>query len=264
MGDLSLRVSVATLARVTLRHPQDGTEMLALERKATLIKSGPHPQVRVRAQPFGGAIRLRDPSRLRAQVGDFRFDSRRSQDESDFRILVRPSDWPAVRDFCIRHLQHPSDPALETEPDRELIEEFYDTLGVRLAPNQYTAQPLAILVENRPERTENIHASGYPTARIYWVFEVKILDDSLAQAMIENSTRYRDPDLHQLTLRNAGSGRPGRANAILTLPLKMLTDRYLAIPPEKRGEPLKLDNHLLDGNVPAVLADVPVPKYRRL
>lgn len=264
MSKPSLRVSVATLARVIFQHPQDSSWMLALERKATLLKPRPQPDVRVKAQPFGGAVRFRDPSQLAAEIGDFRFDSLRSQEEVDFRILVQPTDWPAVRDFCISHLQHPDDPALETDPDRELTEEFYDTLGVRLRPDQYTTQPLAILIENHPERTENIHAAGYPTARIYHVFEVHILDDSLAQSMIENSRRYSDLDLRQHALRDASEGGPGQANALLTLPLKKLTESYLALHPKERSLPVKIAGHLLDGNVPAVLTNVPVPKYQRV
>jgi len=262
MSEPSLRVSVATLARVIFRHPQDSSWMLALERKATLLKPEHQPEVMVKAQPFGGAIRLRDPAPLEKRIGDFRFDSQRSQEEVDFRILVQPSDWPAIRDFCISHLQQPADPVLETNPDRELVEEFYDTLGIRLRPGQYSSQPVSILIENQPERTENIYASGYPTARIYFVFEVRIRDDALTQAMIENSTRYSDLDLGQLALHNASEGRPGRANAILSLPLERLTEQYLALPPEKRGKPVKIDGHLLDGNVAAVLPDVPVPKYQ--
>lgn len=264
MSKPNLRVSVATLARVIFEHPQDSSWMLALERKATLLKPGPQPEVRVKAQPFGGAIRLRDPAPLEKQIGDFRFDSQRSQEEGDFRILVQPSDWPVLRDFCISHLQHLADPVLETEPDRELIEEFYDTLGIRLNLGQYSSLPLNILIENQPERTENIHASGYPTARIYFVFEIRIRDDALTQAMVENSARYSNLDLEQLTLRNASDGGPGRANAILTLPLERLAEQYLAMPPEKRGKPVKLGDHLLDGNVAAVLPDVPLPKYQRM
>ncbi len=39
-GELSLRVSVATLVRVLFEHPRDGEWMLALERKATVPMGG--------------------------------------------------------------------------------------------------------------------------------------------------------------------------------------------------------------------------------
>jgi hypothetical protein len=236
--------------------------MLALERKATLLKPGPQPEVRVRAQPFGGAIRFRDPSPLFELIGDIRFDNQRSQDEGDFRILIQPSDWPAVKEFCLRHLDHPEDPVLEATPDRELVEEFYDSLGIRLTPDQYATQPLSTLIENHPVRTENIHASGYPTARIYRVYEVRILDATLVQAMIENSVRFSDSDLRQLVLQNANNGGPGRMNAILALPLGWLTDRYLALPRQKRTQVQEIEGHLLDSNVPAILAGVQISKYQ--
>lgn len=263
MSELSLRVSVATLSKVIFQHPQDASWMLALECKATLIKQAPKQEVRVMAQPFGGAVRFRDPSPLRELIKGFRFDSQRSQTDADFRILIQPTQWPAVRSFCIRHLEHPDDPVLETDPDRELAEEFYNTLGIQLSPGQYITRPIAILVENKPTPTENIRAIGQLTVRIYRIFETQVLDDSLAQAMIGNSARYTDQDLLERALRDVTDGGSGRANAILTLPLRWLTAWYLAMPPEKRGEHVTIDGHSLDDNVPAILEGVPVPKFQR-
>ena len=59
--ELSLRVSVASLARVIFPSPEDGTPMLALEHRATLLPG--EEQVVVKAQPFGGAVRILYPSR---------------------------------------------------------------------------------------------------------------------------------------------------------------------------------------------------------
>lgn len=50
--------------------------------------------------------------------------------------------------------------------------------------------------------------------------------------------------------------------SILTPPLKSLIEQYPAMPPEKRAKRVKIDGHLLDGNIAAVLTDVPVPKYQ--
>lgn len=263
MNELSLRVSVATLSKVIFQHPQDASWMLALERKATLIKQAPKQEVQVMAQPIGGAVRFRDPSQLRELIKGFRFDSQRSQTEADFRILIQPAQWPTVRSFCIRHLEHPDNPVLEAKPDRELVEEFYDTLGVQLRTDQYATRPIATLVENQPIPTGNIHAVGQITARVYRIFETQILDESLGQLMIDNSARYTDQDLRQLALRDANDGGSGRANAILILPLRSLIDCYLAMPPEERGEPVMIDDHLLNGNVPAILEGVSVPKFQR-
>ncbi len=46
-----LRVRVATYNQVVFPHPENGVTMLALERKATVLKDG---SVSVRAQPLGG------------------------------------------------------------------------------------------------------------------------------------------------------------------------------------------------------------------
>ncbi len=73
--DLSLRVSVATLARVVFKHPLTGELMLALERKATLHEN----KIEVKSQPFGGAIRILDVDAIHDLIGDFHFDSKRSR-----------------------------------------------------------------------------------------------------------------------------------------------------------------------------------------
>src|SRR5512138_46707 len=54
-----LRVSVATYNRVLFQHPDDDTQMLALERQATVLEEG---KVNVRAQPFGGGIHILNPT----------------------------------------------------------------------------------------------------------------------------------------------------------------------------------------------------------
>src|SRR5262249_53338707 len=118
-NDLSLRVSVATLDKVLFQHPRDGTLILALERKATLMKQADNG-VKVRAQPFGGAVRLGNADSLLDLISDFQFDSERSQSEQDFRILIRRADWATVKAFCLQHLQHVDDPVLEADPCREL------------------------------------------------------------------------------------------------------------------------------------------------
>lgn len=265
-GELSLRVSVATLVRVIFEHPHDGELMLALERKATVLEEAGRQRVRVRAQPFGGAIRFRSLTPLRTLIGDFLFDSERSRAESDFRILIRPAAWDAIRQFCLRHFTEVDDPVLESDPARELAEEFAEALTISLKPDQYRQKPVRIIVENRPAPTHNLRAPGYGTARIYRIFEARIVDASLSRAMLANSERYSDQDLHEQALAGARvrNGRRGRANAVLALPLKLLTEAYLAMSPEARAAPVTFNNHQLDGNVPAVLESVAVPNYQNL
>ena len=262
--DLSLRVSVATLVRVIFKHPRNGELMLALERKATLHEAENGGIVEVKSQPFGGAIRIRDLRALRDLIGDFRFDSERSLSEQDFRIFIRPSDWEIVRKFCRQHFSHVDDPVLETEPGRELAEEFADALKIRLEPDQYTQKPVGTIIEDNPAPTENIHAKGYLTARVYRIFEAYISDSILAHIMLTNSESLSDQDLCELALEDAQNGGKGRANAILTLPMKLISDVYLAMPPEKRNAPVLFEMKRLDETVPAVLEGIDVPKYQRL
>ena len=126
--ELSLRVSVASLAKVLFKHPRAEHTMLALERMATLRETEDGHQVTVKAQPFGGAVRLRMASALQALIGDYHFDSERSRSEGDFRLQIRPSDWEKVKRFCLQHLQDEDEAVLESGPERELVEEFADSL----------------------------------------------------------------------------------------------------------------------------------------
>jgi len=220
--ELSLRVSVASLAKVVFEHPQDGHTMLALERVATLRESEAGREVTVKAQPFGGAVRLRRVSALRELVGDFHFDSPRSRAERDFRVQIRPSDWEAVKDFCLGHLQDEDESVLEAGPGRELVEEFADTLHIGLTSSQYRLVRMGVVLEDAPAVTDFIHAAGSPTVRIYHVHQVLILDPSLVRAMLANSERYTDQALQALALHDARRGGRGRANAVLALPVELV------------------------------------------
>jgi hypothetical protein len=260
---LSLRVSVATLSRVIFPRPEDGVSMLALEHKATVIPGADELQVEVKAQPFGGAIRILNLSEFVKQVGDFNFDSQRSQSEQDFRGYIQPSNWEAVREFCLRNLGYEDSLDLDSDPSRELVEEFYDTLGIQLQPHQYTLAPVIILVENEPAPTTNLRASGNPTVRIYRIDEVQIHDPDLARKMIANSETHPSEVQGRLALMDAQKGGRGRANAILVAPMEQIRAAYLKIPAEVRGAPLVFKNSLLAGNVAAVLEGLYVPKYNR-
>lgn len=262
--DLSLRVSVATLVRVLFEKPRDGELMLALERKATLHTSAAGVVVAVKAQPFGGAVRILDPGRLRALIGDLHFDTGRSSAEQDLRIFIRPRDWPAVRDVCIRHLSQADDPILETGPERELAEEFADALKISLRPDQYLHKPVAMVVEDEPAPAEAISAKGILTARVYRIFEATISDRSLAEALMRNSENVSDGELQKLALEDAQNGGRGRANAILALPLQRVSEAYLAMTPHERNTPMLFETHRLDETVVAVLEGISVPRYRKV
>jgi hypothetical protein len=258
---LSLRVSVATLDRVVFQRPADGTLMLALERKATLIDDADRRRVYVRAQPLGGAVRILKLDALREVVGGFRFDSKRSEAEQDFRLLIQPVAWEAVKQFCIHHLRDPNDPVLESDPRRELVEEFAECLQVDLRPYQYVYHPVGFVTENDPTATGNVYSRGAPTVRIYRIFEVRLVDDSLCQTIVTTSERYSDVALQTLAMNDAQNRGEGRANSVLALPLNLILDSYFGISPVKRYSPRLVGGHQLDTSVLAILENVDVPQF---
>ncbi len=234
--------------------------MLALERKATLQGT----TVEVKSQPFGGAIRILDVDAIHNLIGDFRFDSEHSRAEQDSRIFIRPSAWPVLREFCIQHLGSIDDPILETDPSRELTEEFGDALKIDLRTEQYASKAVATVVEDEATPTENIHAKGIPTVRVYRIFETRITDLALAQVMMRNSEAHSNQALRELALMDFQNGGKGRANAVLTLPLKQIVDVYKATPLGDRNFPILFREDRLDETVSAILEGVTTPKYQRL
>jgi hypothetical protein len=261
--ELSLRVSVATLIRVLFEHPKDGEVRLALERRATLHDAALRRAVEVKSQPFGGAIRIHDPGPLQSLIGNFHFDSEESRAVQDFRILIRPSTWKAVRQFCIRHFNIADDSVLETDARRELEEEFTETMGISLKPEQYTCQAVGTVIEDRPTPTANFYARDFPTVRIYRIFQARILDDSLAGALVMNSESHSNDHLRERALQDARHHGNGWANAVLTLPLRPISAFYEATSPDARNRPVVFQGHLLDETVAALLENVTVPKYQR-
>ena len=238
--------------------------MLALERKATFLEEDGQQFVDVKSQPFGGAIQINDLGALQKRIGNFHFDSEESRAEQDFRIFIQPEDWDEVREFCLGQLSQPDESVLEADPTRELAEEFADTLKMGLKRDQYSYQVVGTVLEDYPSPTANTRARGYPTARMYGIFEVRILDPALASALVKNSKSCSDQNLQQLAWEDFQNGGSGRANAVLTLPLKEINALYVSIPPDARNKPVLFQNHQLDETVASILEGVSVPKYRRL
>ena len=259
--EYSLRVSVATLTRVVFPRPEDGVRMLALENKATLASQGRSFEVVVRAQPFGGAVRILDVERLWEQSGGFTYDSRRALEEGDFRVYIQPSKWEAVQAFCSKHLLAGDQSVLESNPARELAEEFHDTLGFHLEAAHYSLQPAGMAVERNPAPSTNVHASGSPTVRVYRIDSVEIRDPSLQALMLINSQAYSAGVLREMAFEDVQNGGRGRANAVLALPLEEVCSFYLSLPEDQRGSLQPYAGATLAGNVAAVLEGVPVAKY---
>ena len=260
--ELSLRVSVATLVRVLFKNPNDDELMLALERKATLRRTAEGGAVRVKSQPFGGGLRILDLSTVHDLVDDFHFDSERSRAEQDFRIFIRPSSWSSLREFCLQHIVLEDDLILETSPNRELVEEFAETLSVELRPEQYVSKPVATIVENRAISTENIYAPGTPTVRIYRIYEAAITDSFLPHAMLKRGNDLSHQRLGELAIADAQSGRKGKANAVLTLPWERLQSAYRTMVPAERDIPIVFEENRLDSTVAAILEEIAVPRYQ--
>ncbi len=261
--ELSLRVSVAALVRVQFDCPEDGRTMLALERTATLREIGGRPEVTVRAKPFGGAVRLTNLQALHGLIGYFQYDSERSRRERDFRIQIKPASWEKVKDICQEHLEEPEKGILDSSPERELAEEFEDALNVRITPDQYHLKPLGMIVEDLPSETDNVRAEGLPTVRIYYAFEAWIEAREIIMMLLANNRRYSDEDLQKMAWKDFWQGGRGRANAILALGLDLLKDEYLSIPTDRRGGPIRVGGHQLDGNVLPILEDVDQLKFQR-
>ncbi len=259
---LKLRGSVATLDRVIFAHPQSGIQMLALERRAT-GSSDAGGKVHVCGTPFGGGVHILNPSALQAEIGPIQYDSERSQSEQDFRILISPADWEAVQRFCLEHLGNPNDTDLESLPDRELREEFAEVLGIDLRQDQYQSRPTQFVIENVPTPTDFGYARGLPTVRLYRIFEISILDDALYTTMLYTSQQWSDEEVATFALKAGQNGFPARYNTILTLPLDLVTQSYLALPREKRSQAIVVEGHLLDESVSAILEGIEIPRYWR-
>jgi hypothetical protein len=263
-AELSLRVSVAALVRVLFANPSDDELMLALERKATVRQTADGDLVRLKSQPFGGGLRILDSDAVHDVVGGFHFDSERSRAEQDFRIFIRPSAWPSLREFCVQHIGRDHDVILETSPTRELVEEFAETLSIDLRPEQYLNRAMTTMVEDKAATTDNIYAQGTPTVRIYRIYETFITDKLLAHAMLKRSAGLSDQDLTELAIADTQSGGKGKANAVLTLPWRRIQDIYRAMLPASRNVPIMFDENKLDSTVAAILDEIAVPRYQRV
>jgi hypothetical protein len=193
-------------------------------------------------------------------LGEIQFDGERSKQEGDFRILIPPSRWDVVKEYCLCHLTNPDDTELESTPDRELAEEFEETVHFELKPDQYKVQPTGFVIEDHPVHTANRYAYGQFTVRIYRVFEVRITDAQLCRILLDMSRQISDDEL----ARRARQSDNNRTNTVLTLPLRAVKESYLALPPEARYRRIVVEGFELDESVLVTLEDVNVPQYERI
>lgn len=262
--ELSLRVSVASLVGVLFESPENGRQMLALERTATLRTIEGRSRVEITTKPFGGAVRITSPYGLRKLIGSYHYDSKRSRQERDFRIQINPSSWKTIKDICREHARQTGTGILDPGPERELVEEFKDSLGIEITQNQYDLRQRGLIVEEGPFETDNSRAQGSPTVRIYYLFEARIKSlELIKEITMSSSIRLSDEDLRQMAREDLRRGGNGRANGTLALDMDEVKNAYRSIPVERRTEPIRVGNHQLGGNVSAVLEDIDYPRYQR-
>jgi hypothetical protein len=261
LDELSLRASVACLIKVLFKKQDDGRRILALERVATLRQIKGKDKVTVTAKPFGGAVRLINPHALRILIGNFQYDSKRSRRERDFRILIKPESWGKLKDICFEHLKNPEKGILNTNPERELTEEFEDTIHVSISRDQYQIFHRGISFEAMPVETDNVRATGIPTVRIYFLYEAWITDPIIINRILTNSAQYTDEDLQIQAQYDVQHGGKGRANATLTLKHDDLIELYRSLNPGMRDELIYFEGHLIEDNVLAILDEVNQTRY---
>ena len=141
-------------------------------------------------------------------------------------------------------------------------EEFLEGLQIKLLPDQFTVRLMETLIEEEPSPTENVRARGYPTARIYRIFEAYLHDRSLATALVRHSKMYAVQDLNLLACERLSDGGVGMFNTTLTLPKEGLLSFYHGVPLEQRNTPVTFQDHCLDETVAAILG-IDVPKYKK-
>jgi len=260
--ELCLRVSVAVLVRILLNDPETNDQLLVLERKATFDSN--EEQVTVITQPFGGGLRINNPDALHELTGDFRYDSENSRIHQDFRIMIQPSRWDAMKAFCLDQFRSRSNATIELSPERELAEEFKSALNIDLKPEQYHLRPLWTIIESNLASSGNIYAAGISTVRLYQVFEANIVDNILRTDILQNSRSYSDQALRAAVMEDVQRGGIGWANAFLTTPLQKLRSFYQSLTPEDRNFPVTFRGSRLESNTPALLEDVKIPKFLRI
>jgi hypothetical protein len=255
--ELSMRVSVAVLIRVLFKNPVDGQMMIALERTATLMNDEGRFEAVVRVKPFGGGVRLVQTQKFKQLIGDYHYDSERSSEEGDLRILINPVQWDKVKAICQEHQNNRADGIINSSPVRELTEEFEDSLGMRITSEDFDLTPREMIVEEKLTATENVNAPGIPTRRIYYPFDAVLKDLGIIKMMIDNDRQCSDLDLQIMAKEDAKRGGKGRANAVLTVSHDKLVEFYLSSSKGPDQSPKSFEGHQLEGNIPVIL-DLPL------
>jgi hypothetical protein len=199
---------------------------------------------------------------LKEILGELNFYSVHSQEEADFRLLIPASGWEAVKEYCLAHLAKLDDAYLESAPARELSEELLEAVHVDLRIEQYSIHRMGFVIEDPTSLALHDHAGGRPTARIYNLFEVMIIDAALIRRILEANRRTSARDMISLALKGHQNRRKGWINSVLTLPIQLVMEEYLRLPKEARFRTVNIENHWLDASTLAILPEVEVAQYR--
>ena len=259
--ELKLRVSVGVLVKVLFTNPATGQITLALERIATLRKINGSSKVDVTVKPFGGGVRITDPQELKKLIDDFQYDSEKSKEEKDFRILIYQEMWGKIKEICNDQWHGKGKRIFDYSPDRELAEEFEDSLNVKLKSDEYRLIPKSMIVQNLPSRTNNIRAQGRPTVRVYYIFEAWIKSYELIKLMMTKSKEYSENDFKKAALKHAELGGKGRANSIMIIGIDELRDKFNSIPLKERSGNINFNEFKLEENVLALFSEVKSLNY---
>jgi hypothetical protein len=262
-ADLNLRVSVANLVKLTFIQPKDQRTKLALERTATVMEDDGGHETIIRVKPFGGGVQIDDLVAFRKEVGEFHFDSQSSWEERDFRIYINSNHFAPIIQFCRRHLLGQG-AILESSPSRELVEEFYDTLGIELIAEHYQMHWSRIVVQGTPLPSGNPRSKGHPTVRVYSIHDVQVVDPEVIRLLINSCRSHYNEDLIAAAERAYLKGKSGRANAVLVLDYDELVAAYPELSWLDSDQVARFKGYDLEASVFAVLDGVDTEKYRYL
>ncbi|MFZ0455919.1 MAG: hypothetical protein WAM24_19380, partial [Ignavibacteriaceae bacterium] len=186
-------------------------------------------------------------------IGEFNYDSELSKQEKDFRVLVRPESWVKIKGICREHLTGLEKTVIDISPNRELSEEFEDSLRIKLTSENYYLKLLGMAIEEKPDETENIRSKGIPTVRVYYIYLAEIISSGIIKMMLANSKQYSDNDLRKIAMEEKRKGGKERVNAGLTLEPDELGAIYSSLQFKRNNEPVYFGQHRLSGNVPVII-----------
>ena len=177
---------------------------------------------------------------------------------------MHPNSWEKIKDICKEHFQDKEKGIIDTSPDRELAEEFKDSLKIKITPNIYNLKSKGIVIENLPTKTDNVRVQSISTVRIYFLYEAEIISPEIIEMMLTNSKQYSDRDLQNFAFEDYKNAGKGRANAILTLDLNEIMNKYKSLSIERLNNPVSIEEYKLDSNVLAILNGIDHPKYQHI